>query len=193
MSKTQSLIAFAIIVMAVVLVEMGMVNSYYFRQHPDLLSLAITVDVTILIPLLFYVIAVRKNCFPPTAVIIVLIFCSLLSRHLLPEDNQEYLKYIMMVVPVAELLALLWFLSKIKKVVGVYREERTQEMYPTDAFNKSVEAVLGNQLVSAIVTTELALLYYAFCGWFSRFSLSSEDAQVFSVYKKNGYSTFFGL
>lgn len=193
MSKTKSFASFALLATAVVLIELFMVNSYYFQQNADILSLAITVDLTIIVPLLFYLLVIRKKYLPPTTLIAVFILTLLISHHILPSENQDYLKYIAMIAPIAEFFALLWFLSKIRKVVRKFREARAKELYFTDAFSQAVNAVLGSPLASYIIATELSLLYYAFCGWFLKFRTGDNDIRSFSIHRKNNYSALFGV
>ncbi|MEM9325051.1 MAG: hypothetical protein AAGA85_05325 [Bacteroidota bacterium] len=129
-----------------------------------LIAMGVTVDLTILSPLLYWLI-IRKTSIPNITIVPVFIFGTLIAGILIPSEDQQTLAWIKQwVVPIVELAAL--------GVIGYHfmvlrknlKKERTQN---TDFFSalKLATAQVFPPKVSDFLAMELATFYYGFLHW----------------------------
>ncbi|HEY0607782.1 MAG TPA: hypothetical protein VGD58_33010 [Herpetosiphonaceae bacterium] len=174
-------------------IETWIVLSVWFPRNADLLSLAITADLTLGIPALYYLLLVRPRKSPSIALAPVFIVSILLAHLILPPTQQFYLDRIKDVLPLVEGALLVVAGIKVRAVMRAYRRLRPEYVYATDALEASLRATFGKQTVVKLLTTELSLLYYLAVGWFRRFQPSSATDPTFSYHRANGYAAVLGM
>lgn len=166
---------------------MYVVQSAAFLTQPNLMGLAVTLDVVVVLPLIYWAL-VRPTTIPQTTVLPILFLGVLVGSNLLPESQQTYLNLVKHgVLPLVELFVVGWIGYKTYRIVRQYRAANQQH---TDVFS-TLKAVC-NQLTTgrpaALMATELAVLYYGLFSW------KKPIVQVphFSYHKRSGVTTLLG-
>ena len=170
------------------IVEFGIAGSIYFDGNPSVIALAITFDLALGIPALYYFLVLRKKQAPAVTLIPVLIASLLMASFVLPATQQTYLDWIKKLIPVLELIVLGFVFSKIRTIAHNFRAAKRSAIYVTDALAVSVKQALGNVPGLGMVLTEFSLLYFAFGGWFKKFASSDPSHIPFSYHCKSGYA-----
>jgi hypothetical protein len=179
--------------LTIFIAELWIVRSIYFTQNASVISLAITIDLAIGIPALYYILVVRKKQAPAITLIPANIVSVVIAGFVLPSPQHTYWDWIKKLIPVLELIVLGFALSKIRMLVQNYREAKKSEVYATDALAVSVKQALGNVPGLGIVLTEFSLLYFAFGGWFKKFTSPDSSHIPFSYHRKSGYAAILGV
>lgn len=186
-SRLQSIRLFPVLVVALVLTEYGIAHTAAFAAHPDILALAVTLDLVIGIPALGYFFLVRPRRAPASILALLFLLSVLLANVILPASGERYLQWIEQALPVVEIALLLYGATKLRKVVYTYRILRPNSVYASDAVEQSLRNVLGNSRAIGILLIEFSLLYYAVAGWFSRYHPSLPSHRSFTYHVKSGY------
>lgn len=187
------LLSFATIALLLCAVEWWIARSVGFAANADLLALAITVDLTVGLPLCYYLLVVHPRRAPAISLIPVFIVALVLASAILPPAQQMYLDRIAYVLPLIEGGALLFALYNIRRVVQQYRRVRPTMVYPTDALEASLGQVFGKSPVLTLLVTELSIPYYVLFGWLQRFTTSDPSLTLLSHHRASRYGALVGM
>lgn len=157
-----------------------------FLNGNDILNFAITVDLLLIVPLVYFLL-IRKSEIPNTTVIPVMIIGLLVGSYFLPQQSQTYLSiFKTWALPVIEISALIFVLIKVQ---GAIRKYKALKGSTPDFFNALVntcQEILPKRLVLPFAT-EVAVFYYGFINWKTRETRENE----FSYHKKSGTPALF--
>lgn len=174
-------------------IEAAVVQSAMMRRHPGPLALGVTQDVTLVLPGLYYLLAVRRGHLPGLSVVPAFAVSLAVARLLLPTANQGYLRVISIwAVPVIELCTAGYLVFQIGAIRRCYKSLSRTAIYPADAVAGSVRTVLGDTLLVSWLVTEMTLLFYALLGW-SRSFRPRPDQQIFAYYRCNHYGPLLAV
>lgn len=188
--QQRSLLIFVVMVFALLVVERWIAASVYMAQSADALAFAVTVDLTIGIPALYYLFIVRVRRAPLITLAPIFLLSLLVARLVLPAPNHFYLNQMEKAVPFVELAALLFVASRVRTIARYYAQARQETPYVLDALETSMKGALGNSPAITVAVTELSLLYYATAGWFKPSPASSTG---FSYHRKSGYAVILAF
>lgn len=174
-------------------IEFWIVTSTFFIQDPEVLTLGIMVDIALGIPILYYILAVRKKRAPFITLVPIIVISLVLAGLILPAEQHAYLDLIKTTLPLLELIALGYIAAKIRTITKTFHELKTSHFYFGDALRESCKRVLGKLPGSDFILTEFALLYFAFGGWFKKFENSNPNNVPFSYHRKSGYAAILGV
>ncbi len=174
-------------------IETWLVTSAFFLQNPDTLTFAITFDIALGIPILYYFFAVRKKHAPPLAVILIFVLSLILAGLILPVEQHTYLDLIKTTIPFIELITLGYIAAKIRAIIKNFQAAKQRELYFRDALAESCKRVLGNLPALGLILTEFSLLYFALGGWFKKFENLNSSNTPFSYHRKSGYAAILGV
>ena len=153
-------ISFALPALAIVALSMVVFRSAAYARHPDVLAWAFTFDLTITIPLLYYVLFIRDGLKPVATLIPVVVICALIARAVVPHDQQQFLQQLKYLTLPLDLIALFLVARSLARGRGS-----------------------GNSAVDRLVASELAILRYGIASW------RKPDAPGFTVHKRNDWAT----
>lgn len=159
-------------------------RSALFQQYPAELSLGITIDFLVTIPLVFFLL-IRKTKIPKTLILPITVIGMLLAGYLLPVEHQEVLGYFKTWgFPIIELVVVSVVLYKVIKATAYYRKHSKSgfDFYTTLKVTCNDIAPKG---VASVLTSELAVLYYGILSWKKRPLKNNE----FSYHKNSGTLT----
>jgi len=164
-----------------------LIKSPSFKLEPDLLSLGITVDLLLTIPIVYFLL-IRKTQIPKTTVLPVMVLGIVIGTYALPESNQTYVDlFKTWIVPVIEVSVLTWLILKVRGAIKKYshRKHLSQDFYTT--LIETCYEVLPKKLVLPLAT-EVAVIYYGFINW----STKTLDENEFTYHKNSGSPALFG-
>ena len=153
----------------------------------DLLSLAITADLLLTIPLVYFLL-IRKTDIPKTTVVPVMVIGLIIGSYFLPLESQAYLSlFKTWVLPVIETSILVFVILKIRNAVKIYAQLDSSAPDFFSDLKSTCSHILPSKLVVPL-STEASVLYYGFVNWRARPLLENE----FSYHKKSGSPALFG-
>ena len=152
-------------------------------ERPDVLATAVTLDLTVIVPLLYYGLLVRRNRWPLITVAPVFLLSLLAASFVVPADHQGLLQALKYLAAPAELL-LLGYLG-----LTVARTARRFQAASGDVLERlreSLRDVLHAPWAADMLAFEIGWLYYALFSWRTRPTDATKHF-AFSYHKKNGY------
>ncbi len=181
-SKKYAFIFGAPVLCVVVLIFLA--KSTLFQQYPAELSVGITIDFLITLPLLFFLL-IRKTKIPKIFVVSLTILGMLLASYLIPSEHQEILGYFKTWgLPILELLVFSIVGYKIVKAATYYRSQSKVGFDFYTILKMKCEAIAPKGIASILIS-ELAVLYFGLLSWKKRALKNNE----FSYHKDSGTPT----
>ncbi|MCB1219482.1 MAG: hypothetical protein H7A35_10295 [Planctomycetales bacterium] len=158
---------------------------------PQLLASAVAVDITLTLSLAWFLMVARPMRLPLVNTLVFFVATVLVAESLLPAEGRGVLGWISLLAVPAE-LALVWAaLNSVRGFLKALRSGREGDARRLDmlmAFHQSMEAVAGRSVVSRILASELAMLYYAFSPTLKDEDLVLGDGR-FSYNRLNDYQS----
>lgn len=151
------------------------------------LGLAISIDLLITVPLVYYLL-IRKSSIPNTTVVPMMVVGLLIGTYFLPVEDQVYLElFKTWALPVIEVLILILVVVKVRKAIKTFKDQRgnAPDFYST--LKNTCHQLLPKQLAWPFAT-EVAVIYYGFINWKGRELQENE----FSYHKRSGTPALFG-
>lgn len=159
-------------------------KSQAFISNPDVLSIAITVDLLLTVPFIYFLL-IRKTKVPKTTVVPFLIFGVIIGSLILPPENQYYLDlFKIWVLPVVELTILSFVIYNVRKGIKRYKSNKSESFDFFTTLKSTCYEILPKGAVIPVVT-EIAVFYYGFIYWKKRKLKSNE----FTYHKDSGTIT----
>ncbi|MCF7560402.1 hypothetical protein L3X39_07115 [Sabulilitoribacter multivorans] len=157
------------------------VNSSIFKINPTVLSIGVTFDLLLTVPLM-YLLLIRKTNIPKTTVIPLLILSIIICTLILPTENQYYLNlFKTWVLPIVEISVLSYVIYNVRKGIKRYKLNKTDSFDFFTTLKQTCYELLPKGIVMPIVT-EIAVFYYGFIYWKKRYLKNNE----FSYHKNSG-------
>jgi hypothetical protein len=181
------------------LLALVLCTEYLIIQRPDFiarptLSAAVTFDLLVWPPVLFYALIVRRYRLPITSVGAVFAAMLVLGSYLIPVGQQQYLRGAKHILPVLEAATLLLLLLNIRRLRLAYLAARPGTPDITANFSVAFAAVFDRPLEALVF--EVSLWYHAFLSWKSS-PRHLAGQQAFSGHEQSGFValllTFAGL
>lgn len=161
-----------------------------FKANPELFSNAILIDLLIIAPLAYFLI-LRKSTVPKLSVSRVFIAGLLAAGWLLKDHSNTFLQIIKTwAYPLIEGM-IIFFIGK--KFYVANRKAKEYGINNIDFLTycrKIFLEVIGNEKASNIISSEIAVLYYAFI---SRKDKNIDYQTKFTSYKENGIVLILGI
>jgi hypothetical protein len=170
-------------------VLIGIMQPNIFDLLSPSLTLGITLDLLITIPLVYFLL-IRKTSIPKTTVMFVLIIGTVVGTIMLPQESQGYLDiFKSWFLPVLELGIFVGIGIQLKKGIQVYKENQSNSFDFYTVVKATTSQILPSKLALPFAT-EIAVIYYGFIHW-KTVKLKENE---FSYHQKNGtVSLMFGF
>jgi hypothetical protein len=152
-----------------------------FLKGNDILNFAITADLLLTVPLVYFLL-IRKSEIPKTTAIPVMIIGLVLGSYFLPQESKAYLEiFKTWALPVIEISILTFIILKVRSAIKKYKALKgsTADFFST--LKSTCYEILPRSLVIPVVT-EIAVFYYGFIYWKKR-NLNKNE---FSYHKESG-------
>ena len=156
-------------------------KSSIFTTNPNTLSIGITFDLLLTVPLVYFLL-IRKTSTPKITVVPFLVIGIIVCSLILPTENQYYLNlFKTWVLPIVELSILLFVIFNIREALKKYKEKKTDSIDFFTTLKSTCYEILPKSVVIPVVT-EIAVFYYGFIYWKKR-KLNENE---FSYHKNSG-------
>lgn len=154
--------------------------------HPQM-SLAITLDLLLTIPLIYLLLA-HKAKLPKFSAISFLILGIILANVLLPADQQQWLKLAEFALVPIEIGVFTFILLKVRKIIVAFRKERKAQKDFLDLLLQVCKETLGDNIYANLITYEISFFYYGLIRWKP---FESAEGNNFTYHKKSGISSMY--
>ena len=145
------------------------------------LSLAITIDLLVSIPLIYFLL-IRKTEIPKTTIIPVMIIGMLLGYYFLPPNQQTYLEFFKdWILPLVEVFVVTFIIIKVNKVIKEFKARHNSSPDFFNTLKQTCLTILPKKLVM-LFATEVAVIYYGFIKWKTKTVRENE----FTYHKRSG-------
>ncbi len=163
-------------------------KSSLITSHSQELSLAITIDLLLTAPLVYFLL-LRTTSIPKITVVPIFGVGILIASLILPSDGRFLLDLAKTwVLPLVELFVAVFIFLKIRKTVALFRRESVHEPDFYSALNKVCKELLPPR-VDAIFAMEMSIFYYTFFAWKGRKLTSTE----FTYHRESSTSILLGV
>lgn len=177
-------------VYAACVVAMGSMGA---AERPDVFALAVTADLTLFVPVLFYLFVVRGRKLPLLSAVPVFLLSLAGAALVLPDGHEGALRVVGYLGIPAELLVLGFVgVHAVRAAAAVRRSGADGGGAGTfyDRVLAAARGAVGSNIGAEILSTEISLVYYAAAGWHHP---APADASAFSVHRRSGYATVAGV
>ena len=179
----KNLMIFAIPLLIIVIMVF-ITKSNVFMANPNTLSIGITFDLLLTVPLIYFLL-IRKTNIPKTTMVPFLILGIIICSLILPTKNQFYLNlFKTWVLPIVELSILYFVIFNVRKGIKRYKLNNTESFDFFTTLKSTCYEILPKGAVIPIVT-EIAVFYYGFVYWKRRKLKDNE----FAYHKDSGTVT----
>ena len=158
---------FTLVALSIAIVEIAVVRSALFARNPDIAAWGVTFDLTITIPLLYWFLLVRTGHARAVSLAPVFVVCTSAAAVILPRSNQAFLHQLRWVAAPLEILTIGLLVASVWR----RRPDGVRE-----------------RIVGGVVTTELAILYYALFSWRAEPDIPA-GAIAITTHKRSGWGT----
>lgn len=162
LSRRDPAALFSTLALAIITACVVLRYSRPFHLNPDVAAWGITFDLTITLPVLYWFFLVRPGRVRPLTIAPVFLLGTIAATALLPDQHQAFAAQLMtVVVPFAEVLLAA---ALIRRVIALSRLRPAS----ADSYDKIADAartLVGDGRVADVVTSEIAMVYYAVFGW----------------------------
>ena len=157
-------------------------------SDPGILAIGLTVDLVILVPLLYWLMVVRGRSVPGVTVVPVALLSALAASAILPAEHHATLDVALTLLPIAELAIVGYVGMKLFRIVRLGRDAAARGGDFYDRLRERLGEAIAAPTPRALVATEIALLYYLFSrGGADR----TVEGRSFGYRKKSGYTAIF--
>ncbi len=151
------------------------------------ISLAITLDLLLTVPLVYFLL-IRKSNIPKTTVVPVMIVGLLIGSTLLPAASQTYLTlFKTWALPIIEISVLTFVIIKVRGAIKKYNGLKGSNPDFFNTLKSTCSELLPKKLVLPFAT-EVAVFYYGFIHW----KTISINENEFTYHKKSGTPSLLG-
>lgn len=163
-------------------VLISLASSTFFSKSTSKLAMAITIDLLITVPFIYFLL-IRKTDIPKTTIVPFIILGVITCSFIIPVENQYYLSlFKTWILPLIELFVLIFISYNVIKTIRQYKLNKTET---ASDFFSILKLTCNNILPKAAVipfVTEISVFYYGFVYWRKR-SLKTNE---FSYHKDSG-------
>ena len=182
-SSRASILVFGSGLAVIYAVAVAIVSRLGQMENPDAIAGALTLDLTLLVPLLYYLLLVRLRGWPVVTVLPVFVLSVLAAGWLIPDSRHRVLDLVSYAAALAELGLIAFIAYKALQLREAYRERAAAGLDVYESLRESATAILGS-LAGGALAYEATLGYYAVVGWTRS---STVGPRSFTAYREVAY------
>jgi len=169
---TRRTASFGLLALTVYVTALTLVTTNAFARRPTLGEMAISFDLLVFVPFVWWLIVVRSGQASLRTLVPVILASIVGARLVLPRDHQAMLPWVRWMMAPVELAVVGWVAWQIRAIVRRRQSDRATSPGLTGGghdlladLSTVLEPAFGTGAVATIVTSEIALIYYAFASW----------------------------
>lgn len=144
---------------------------------------AVTFDLTITIPLLYYLVVVRTGSARPVTIAPVFAAAATIAAVAIPRGYQQTLHDLRFIVAPLEVVTIILL---VRRIAAMRNREAASD--PLTRIDSAARHIFGDTPVAGFVASEVAVIWYAIFGWTRKPDVPA-GARSFTVHEKPGWST----
>jgi len=162
------------------------IKSPYFQADTNILTLGISLDLLLTIPIIYFLL-IRKSTIPKTTIVPMMILGLVIGIFVLPETNQQYLNFFKTwFLPIIEISVATFIIIKVRKAILFHKAQQNTSLDFFTTLKKTCAEILPKPVVVPFAT-EISVFYYGFIYWKRRKLAKNE----FSYHKESGSVALF--
>lgn len=156
-------------------------QSPIFDAHPNQLSFAVTIDLLITIPFIYFLI-IRKKSIPKTTVVLAIGIGVLIASIILPKTHQAPLSFVKLwILPFVELFVVIYVIYSVRKSVKAFKKAKIGHYDFFTNLKNALGGIMPKKMVG-FIAMEIGAFYYAFLSWKKHQFIANE----YSYHKESG-------
>lgn len=155
-----------------------------------LLDAAVTTDLTVVVPALWYLLVARPRGWSATTVLPVFVAAVAVAGFILPSGRRQLLDAAGLLAAPAELVVLWLVVRRVRRIAHASRAGAGAGD-TLQAIREATRQVLGPSRLADALAYEFALLRYAFVSWRAA-PETRPDAVAFTYHRRSGYPALVG-
>jgi hypothetical protein len=162
----------------------ALIRSRAFAGHPDVLAAAVTLDFTITIPVLYYLLVVRRGAARAITIAPVFVVSAAIAALVIPRAYHQTLYDLRFLLAPLEVVAIIVLLRRIAAIWP--RGDAASD--PLTRFEVAAREVFGESLAARFVASEVSITWYAIFGW-RRTPHVPTGARGFTIHERSGWGS----
>jgi len=164
--QNKSMLLFAGLVTTVYAIAMMVTNQLSHHENADVLSMAIALDMVVLVPLAFYFLVIRRRGYSIIRLAPVVILSLVLASLIIPKDHQQALHVLEIIVFPLEFGLLSWIIWRAFRALK--NAGRNSTLDPLEQFRQAAFGLLKNNRAAGVFASEIGVFHYSFGSWRSK-------------------------
>jgi hypothetical protein len=187
------LAGFVLLAACVYATALAIAASPLLAEAPRLVSGAITFDLLVSVPLLYWFLVVRRTRVPALTVIPLIALGAAAAYQVLPDRYHGWLALAAIAVPAAaETVVLGLAVVRARRMVRLLRAAPPTSD-PFDGFREALRETVGSRLVANVIASEVALVWYALFSWGARPRVGAGELAFTNDRRTGAAGLLFGL
>ena len=178
-------IAFSLLATLIIAVEWSVAHSLTFARKLDLMSLGITLDLVLGIPLAYYFMVIRRARMSRATLLPIVLLSGLAAGIILPVAQHRYLEYWERVMALAEVAVVGLVAVKGRTVVRNFRALQRQMPDFIGNLQRSLMPVLSNAWLVGALVGEVSVFRYSLFGWLGGIEKTGYQ-RAYTTYRESG-------
>jgi len=158
------------------------VRTQAFAAHPDVLAWAFTCDLTISLPLLWWLFAVRTGRAGAVSLIPIFLAGVAVAARLIPAAQHAFVDELRFIAAPLDLVTIALVARRVARIRRIDAGNN-----PVDRIDRACAELFGDGRIARAVAFEIATIYYAFFGW------HKPAPRGFTVHQRSGWGTIAGV
>ncbi len=159
-------------------------KSSIFSSNTSLLSNAITIDILLAIPFIYFLLIRKKNISKLTVVPLFVIGI-IIASYIIPKEHQSLLSIVKTwMLPIVELSVISFIIFKIRKIITHFKKNTNNSLDFYTTLKNTCNETFPKTL-AILMTTEIAVIYYGFINR-KKEKLKNNE---YSYHKESGVTT----
>ncbi|MEX2219062.1 MAG: hypothetical protein WD749_09920 [Phycisphaerales bacterium] len=148
---------------AVLMASWAIAASSAFQTSPGTLSIAVALDVALIIPAAYWALVVRHRLGHARTLIPIVALCILAASAIVPAGHAGVLAWARYLIIPAEVGLLAYLVYKVRAVLALGCASRAGD--PIEAASAALQDALGSPFAARLIASEFAVFYYALASW----------------------------
>ena len=161
--QNRSILLFVGLVTTVYAVAMMVTQQLSQHENADILSMAITLDMVVLVPLAFYFLIIRRRGYSIIRLAPIVILSLVLASLIVPKGHQQALHILEFIVLPLEFGLLGWIVWRATKALK--QAGHNTALDPLEQFRSAAFGLLKNDRAAGVFASEIGVIYYSLGAW----------------------------
>ncbi len=162
-------------------IDRMVVTTAEYHSNPVLFQLAITIDIALFLPFLYYL-SIRRRAVPLTTLVPVFIACLVIASWVLPADGQRFLGWVKWLLVPLEVSIMAYILLTVRRTMASFKAERSLVPGFVEQLDAALLKVFPSTRLAAVLGTEIGVIHYGLFGWRKRTEAGDQRPSTYHVH-----------